>query len=179
VTNIPGLNGESIRQLEAASIGQFILERRHLLRGRVLDFGCGTSDTCRDPQPFKRVVESSGAQYYGYDPALGHNPEVWLKGPYDTIVCTQVLHMVKRPLETLARLKWATLTGGHLLMTYPTCWTTSVETNDYWRFTPQGMAELLESAGWRLIESVPRGLIDIPDWPIQLGHGVVAKCEVE
>jgi Methyltransferase domain len=177
VTNIPGLDGENIRALERATIRKFVGDRRHLLRGHVLDFGCGSSDTCREPSPYRDLVEAAGGVYFGYDPALGHSVDQWLKGPYNAILCTQVIQSIKRPWEVLYRLRQAVKVGAHLVMTYPTAWP-EIETEDeYWRFTAKGMAVILEAAGWNVIEDVGRGKIDIPGWPLYLGHGVVARCE--
>ena len=177
ISNLPGLMGDNIRELEEASIVAFLKRASvHFHHASVLDFGCGSPETCRKPQPYKDLVEMAGGTYFGYDPGLGHSPDAWLGAMmYDTILCTQVIQAIKRPWETLQRLAYATKPRGFLIMTYPMMWPWSPDEPDYWRFTPAGMRIILNATGWDEVHSEERGRIDIPGWPISLGHGVIAQ----
>jgi SAM-dependent methyltransferase len=166
-----------VRAIERETIQRFLYERRFLFKGNVLDFGCGAPDTCAKPRPYEDIVIAGGGKYYGFDPRLGQSPAAFLRGPYDAVLCTQVIQYVEDPGETLIRLRQATAIGGHLVMTYPTTWQETEEPDDYWRFTKNGMAYLLATAGWTVVEQIDRGRIEIPGWPLVLGHGVVAKSE--
>lgn len=176
MNNIPGLDGFGIREYEQASIRDFVTNHRHLFGGcRVLDFGCGTPETSNQVMPYKQLVESSGGNYYGYDPGLGHASNIWLRGPYETVLCTQVLQMVTDPLHTLKRIRQSIGIGGHLILTYPTTWPVLATESDLWRFTDKGMTQMLTQAGFQVLETVERGRIEIPGWPIVLGYGQIAR----
>lgn len=116
-------------------------------RGKVLDAGCGG-------QPFRAVLEKRGCQYFGLDAnptegvkvdflcaidgALG--PEVIQSGPYDFILCTEVLEHVAdwpRAFENLARLL---ALGGKLVLTAPHFYFLHEEPYDFFRPTTHAFA---------------------------------------
>src|SRR5438093_6368333 len=50
---------DPIRQADIASIRRFVESHCDLLRGRVLDFGAGKPGTCRQPQPYRDLVDGT------------------------------------------------------------------------------------------------------------------------
>jgi len=61
----------------------------HLIKGKVLDFGCGKGRDVAD-------LKTQGIDVVGYDPNFNNKPEL-LKERYDTIICNYVLNVL--PLE--------------------------------------------------------------------------------
>jgi SAM-dependent methyltransferase len=163
-------NNDTIRELERASIRQFVGECRALLAGRVLDFGAGKPETCREPQPYRDLVSG---YYVPYEPGDEHLLDC---RSFAAVLCTQVLQYVADPLATLLLIGNCLTTNGHLVMTYPTCWD-EVEATDLWRFTKAGMEKLLNRAGFRVLVHQRRAEIALGGFCFPLGYGVVACRE--
>lgn len=72
------------KQRDAPSLPIRMLYERNLLRGRLLDYGCGYGQDIR-------FLRSKGYDATGYDPH--HAPEL-LSGTFDTIVCFYVLNVL-------------------------------------------------------------------------------------
>jgi hypothetical protein len=73
-------------------------------------------------------------------------------GPYDVVICEQVLEHVVDPFAAARNLKNLTVPGGHVVVTTPFLIKVHEDWGlvDYWRFTPRGLRRLLESAGLRV-----------------------------
>lgn len=160
-----------LRRTERDSIRSFVKQCANLgmFVGNVLDWGCGK-------QPYRRIIESAGGTYFGWDKTsfpgsvvtedvgdltpfemLGENEE------FDAILMTQVWqYMEHRVLrEILNDLGWAQGTlkpGGWLVVTGPTNWPV-VEKEDLFRFTPAGVEKLLENNGFSHIDVNPRASV--------------------
>jgi SAM-dependent methyltransferase len=151
---------DAIRQVERASIYEFMRKYNSYLRGRVLDFGAGH-------QPYKSLVQGE------YCPVDQGDP--WPSGRFDAVMCNQVIQYLDEPIE---RLKWSVMAmlrgDGHLVMTYPTNWD-EVESTDYWRFTKSGMEKMLVGVGLTVIHHELRAEVAIGGFKFPLGYGVVAK----
>lgn len=165
----------SLRQLERSSIRAFVIEHANLLAGHVLDLGCGK-------QPYRNIVEAAGGDYVGYDrkgfPAnvsdSDRGPDAPLRHQWDAILCTQVIQYVANPGDFLANIRRALKRDGALVMTGPTNWPV-VEREDRWRFTPTGIASLLNNTGF-LVETVEeRATVEFEGESWLLGWGVVAR----
>lgn len=152
--------GDRIRQVERASIRAFMENHRELLRGRVLDFGAGQ-------KPYRELMQ--GGHYFPFEinDIAGAS-----FGPFDTIMCNQVLQYIENVPELLDGFAEWLVPGGHLVMTYPTNWD-EVEHGDLWRFTKVGMDLLLRRAGFAIVEHVRRAEVVIANFKFPLGYGVV------
>lgn len=70
---------------------------------------------------------------------------------FDVVICEQVLEHVVDPFGAAANLRELTVPGGHVIVSTP--FLIKVHElllfgmRDYWRFTPNGLRTLLESAG--------------------------------
>ncbi len=163
-----------IRKLERLSIRDFVQECADdgLLNGRVLDHGCGKS-------PYREIVERAGGDYWGWDHPgnpgyvattegsvyhMGDDPPL---GPFDAIICTQVVQYVRSPRRFLYDLRFSLRRGGWLLMTGPTNWPI-VEKEDRHRFTAEGIRLELKDAGFSQIEVDYRATVthDGESWPL-------------
>lgn len=70
-----------------------------------------------------------------------------LPGRYDLVICEQVLEHVPDPLTAVRTLRELCRNDGHVLVSTPFLLPIHGSPQDFWRFTPLGLARLLESQG--------------------------------
>jgi SAM-dependent methyltransferase len=165
----------TLRDLERGSIRAFLEDHAEYFTGRVLDYGCGR-------KPYRELVTDAGAEYFGYDrkawPANAsgrdEGDDVLLHGSWDVVLSTQVLQYVPNPLEWIEAVRKFLRPGGYLVMTGPTNWPI-VEREDRWRFTPTGIASLLNEAGFFVVTVEERASVRHANEAWLLGWGVVAR----
>lgn len=174
----PLVDAEIVRSIERGSIRAFLEERLHFIRGNVLDYGAGH-------QPYRDLLETNGI-YHPYDkrefPCSKTTQDVGDLDQYtwDTVVCTQVVQYLPRPVVALSALHSRMSPDGHLLLTFPTVWE-EIEDGDLYRFTAAGMRRLLHDSGFRVLEMVERARITLGlnltfrSFDLTLGYGVVAQ----
>jgi len=155
---------DQVRQIERASIRQFMEKHRRYLQGRVLDFGCGK-------MPYSDLVQ--GGQYIPFEIGDGLNGSPAM-GPLDAIMCNQVLQYIEHVPELLRGFAAWLRPGGHLILTYVTNWD-EVEDSDLWRFTKAGMERLLRDFGFSVIVHEPRARVSLGVFNFPLGYGCVAQ----
>jgi len=171
----------NLRDLERESIRDFVQSAADegYLSGRVLDYGCGR-------MPYREIVEAAGGEYHGFDrayfPANVSGEHIGLdEGPWDSILCTQVVQYVPDEFDPHDHSSSAGVWGlldyfhsllspersifhpeqpGHLVLTYPTHWP-EVEAADLHRFTKAGMERLLTEAGFTIITHEQRASIRV------------------
>jgi SAM-dependent methyltransferase len=68
-----------------------------------------------------------------------------LPGPFDLVICEQVLEHVLDPVTAVRTLRRLCKQDGHVLVSTPFLVPLHGAPGDYWRFTPAGLARLLES----------------------------------
>jgi len=161
---------DDVRRIERWSIREFMRECASLLKGTVLDYGCGL-------QPYRGLVDG---RYVGYDPymmfAEGNPDDAPVKiteASFDVIMCNQVVQYLHDPELTLRRLFALLKPGGRLVMTYPTNWC-ECEDSDLFRFTQQGMTYLLHRIGFDVDHHTLRAQVAHKNFRFPLGYGVVA-----
>jgi SAM-dependent methyltransferase len=94
------------------------------------------------------------------------------QGPFDVVICEQVIEHVPDPCAAAANLRGLCAAGGHVVVSTPFMIRVHEEwgMQDYWRFTPRGLRTLLERAGLE-VDTVEawgnRGCIDgnLHRWP--------------
>ena len=135
-----------------------ISARRHSIRGKVLDFGCGS-------KPYESLfghVES----YTGVDIEVsGHSHanskvDVFYDGKtlpfadesFDSLVSFEVLEHVFNPDEVLAEMRRVLKPGGTMLLTLPFGWGEHEQPYDYARYTSFGITALLNRTGFAVTE---------------------------
>jgi SAM-dependent methyltransferase len=74
------------------------------------------------------------------------------QGPFDVVICEQVIEHVADPVAAAANLRGLCSPGGHVVVSTPFLIRVHEEwgMQDYWRFTPRGLRALLERAGLRV-----------------------------
>ena len=111
-----------------------------LVRGRVLDVGCGS-------KPYKQFFPDCDwagldARPVGEIEADIHEYE---GEGFDTVVCLNVLQEIAEPYLAVERMAAALHEGGHLLITAPN--TQREDGVTLWSFPAQGLALLCQAAG--------------------------------
>lgn len=103
------------------------------------------------------VVEISG-EFWGDEPWRSHTnldfpefdlcaPPEELPGPFDLVICEQVLEHVIDPITAVRTLRRLCRPGGHVLVSTPFLVPIHGAPGDYWRFTPDGLGRLLRTQG--------------------------------
>lgn len=150
----------------AEHIARFIdgLDPRAPKSATVLDVGCGE-------QPFRGALESKGYTYWSMDVAQNRNGSVHFvcaidadlpvavtaPGPYDVVLCTEVLEHVAewdRAFQNLASLLRA---GGQLLVTCPQFYPLHEEPEDYWRPTSYALEHFAKKSGMSVVSAYRAG----------------------
>jgi len=128
------------------------LDRLELKPGSwVLDSGCGD-------RPYYPFFQVRGLRYVGVDTEPVVGPHLlangarlpFRTGQFDLAISNQVLEHVRDPKAVLAEIRRVLKPGGHLFVSLPFVWELHNFPADYWRFSEQGVVELL--AGFKLLE---------------------------
>jgi SAM-dependent methyltransferase len=121
-----------------------------------LDVGCGQ-------QPFRSTLEDAGYLYYGLDvqPGPGVNfvaavdeplpEEIERVGPYQLILCTEVMEHVADWRTAFVNLYRLTAPRGRVIITCPHYYVLHEEPYDFWRPTLYAIRMFAERAGFRVI----------------------------
>jgi SAM-dependent methyltransferase len=159
---------DAIRVMERVSIRAYMERWKHLLHGRVLDFGAGS-------QPYRDLLDGQ-AQYVPFDPGMTGGREISAALPtpfFDTVMCNQVFQYLVNPEEKVAWFAEILNPGGHLVLTYATNWP-EVEESDLHRHTKAGMEHLLRHGDFKILDHTRRCELRVGGYCIPLGYGVVA-----
>ena len=138
--------------------------RRYIprLEGKLLDFGCGR-------KPYEDLFTVS--EYVGVDMAeTGHDHknskiDVYYDGKrlpfsdavFDSLFCSEVLEHIFNPDEILPELNRVLKTGARVLITVPFCWNEHEMPYDYARYSSEGIKNLLEKNGFKIVELTKSG----------------------
>jgi SAM-dependent methyltransferase len=134
-----------------------IRELSPCIKGRVLDFGCGS-------KPYEKLF--TGAQpYLGVDIAVSGHPhedskvDVFWDGKtlefqdnsFDAVVSFEVFEHVFNLCEVLPEIRRVTKESGYLLISIPFAWEEHEIPYDFARYTSYGISHILKSHGYDLI----------------------------
>lgn len=122
------------------------------IKGRVLDFGCGS-------KPYESLF-GAASHYVGVDIARGAGSRADLiydgrrlpfaDASFDAIVCFEVLEHLFEPELLLPELQRVLRPGAPLLLSLPFAWEEHEVPYDCARYTRYGLAHLLRRHGWQL-----------------------------
>jgi SAM-dependent methyltransferase len=125
----------------------------------LLDVGCGD-------MPYYPIFAELVGDYAGADLFPGTNvryvcPSEKLSVPdesFDVALSTQMLEHVRDPHASMSEIRRVLRPGGVALVSTHGVWPYHPVPNDYWRWTHEGLAALLEDVGgFDLVEIVPHG----------------------
>jgi SAM-dependent methyltransferase len=139
------------------------------VEGTMADVGCGAQpfrDLLRPDVRYIAVDVDDREKQFGYG-APGHRPPdtryfrgsvlPLADGEADTVLCTETLEHVLEAVFFLTELKRALAPGGWLILTVPFAARWHFVPQDYWRFTPSGLKQLLYQAGFCEVRVYARG----------------------
>jgi SAM-dependent methyltransferase len=78
-------------------------------------------------------------------------------GSFDTVISTEVLEHTPDPAALVLEIARVLRPDGTVILTTPFAFRLHEEPHDYYRFTPHGLASLLDRAGMRVVETKPFG----------------------
>jgi len=125
------------------------------LSGRTLDAGAGGLHA-------RQLVENFCSEYVSVD-IMDRHGELDIVGDiqhltqvedssFDSVFCSQVLEHLPHPEKALAEFHRILSSGGHVVISVPHLSALHDEPHDYFRYTPYGLSNLLEEAGFEVLE---------------------------
>lgn len=148
------------------SILKFITDRELLIKGKIIDVGCGR-------MPYKSILLSlpEVESYLGLDlhtalPYAEHViPDITWDGKempletdtFDVALVTEVLEHCFEPEYVLRETFRVLKPGGVILITVPFIWNLHEVPNDYFRYTPFALKKLLKNSKFNEIKIEPLG----------------------
>ncbi|MBI3970783.1 MAG: class I SAM-dependent methyltransferase [Chloroflexi bacterium] len=153
------------------------LERRiaEHLRGLVLDAGAGRLAHRPSVLQSPNVRRYVSIDYVASHPELGAVADLLAGLPFadetfDCVVCSQVLEHVAEPRTALAEIARVLTPDGLLLLSVPHLSFVHGAPEDYYRYTPYGVAHLLRRAGLVPVSvTVAGGLLSLLSTPTSMG----------
>lgn len=140
-----------------------ILKTVPYVKGRLLDIGCGE-------KPYLDIFSPHTVSYAGIDiPQSLHKKDAvdifanahhlpFKKDTFDTVLCLEILEHVKQPLEVLKEIHRILKPGCVLVLSAPQNYWLHNDPKDFYRFTQQGLIELVEGqAGFTINYIHPLG----------------------
>jgi SAM-dependent methyltransferase len=150
------------------AIYKFLGSWRERIHGKVLDVGVGSWSYPR--QLLGKTCEYTSTDCFSH-PNVDvvsdiHNLNLTFSpGYFDFVLCLDVLEHIQRPQEALQQIHTLLKDGGILLLTMPFNYPLHENqfSRDYWRFTSQGLHQLLvDQTGFRELEMTHHGHPNFP-----------------
>jgi SAM-dependent methyltransferase len=127
--------------------------REHAV-GRVLDAWCGQ-------RPYRGLLESFSDRYESLDVTRRFPDQTYVSdiqamptvtsSRYDTVICSEVLEHLPRPLDALREICRVLRPGGKAIITVPYLGRLHEEPHDFFRYTIHGLRYLIEEAGLSIV----------------------------
>ncbi len=124
------------------------------IRGRVLDLGAGMAK-------YKDTIKKNVSDYVACDVKKNENIDMFCNvtnlifppESFDTVISTQVFEHVDNPFTVIREIKKVLKTGGNAIITAPFMFPFHADPKDNFRFSREGLEEILKSAGFEIIDS--------------------------
>lgn len=144
--------------LPGAAVGRWLAAQAPLVRGRLMDLGCGN-------QPFlvwygplvDEVVAVDAAPRPGVIVVDLATPLPFDTASFDTVLCTSVLEHVDNPEVAMGEIARVLRPGGHALITVPFLYPTHEAPYDFQRFTHHGITGLARRHGLEVLDVAAQG----------------------
>ena len=132
----------------------------HLAHGMLLDVGCGLKPYQKFFEPF--IEKYVGSEYLPESGYRGNTADLCGDAAslpigdesIDTILCTEVMVNLADPETTIAEFARVLRTGGTLITTAPFVYPLH-DTNDFFRFSKDGLAAIMKRHGLAIQKVVP------------------------
>lgn len=137
-----------------------IRENAHFASGRMLDVGCGLKPHAAAFAPY--IDEHIGLDYSPFSGYRGNRADVcgdaavlpFADGCVDTLLCSEVLVDVPDPETAIKEFARVLRPGGALITTAAFVHPVH-DRNDYFRYSPEGLAVMMRRHGFRVERVVP------------------------
>ena len=159
VNGIPYSNRDTTLSLiPGAAVGEWLHSHRDLVRGRLLDVGCGNRPYAPWYEPMvDEAFALDAAALPGVD-VVGFADRLPFAGEtFDTVLCTEVLEHVQDAERAASELFRVTRSGGTVLVTVPYLYPTHEAPYDMRRFTHFGLRDLMERHGFDVLDVEAKG----------------------
>jgi SAM-dependent methyltransferase len=146
-----------------AGLLKYIKEFAPLLKGKILDFGCGS-------KPYERFftnkteyigvdIENKGFEYEQNVVDVFYDGKVipFENDTFDHVFSTEVFEHVFELEPSLKEINRVVKNNGYLLITLPFFWEEHAEPHDYCRYTSFGIKYLLKKHGFKIISDQKNG----------------------
>ena len=131
-----------------------------LLKGRLLDVGCGSKPYASILQCDQHVgvdIASSPHDRNRFDHTYDGNLLPFENEEFDSVLCTEVLEHCSQPFTLMEEIGRVLKRGGYVLVTVPMVFHHHEEPHDFQRFTKYGVEELAKRGGLEIGWIRPRG----------------------
>lgn len=139
-----------------AGLGRAMYQFAPILKGQLLDVGCGT-------KPYKEMfnvdayvgldIDTEASRQRGdADHLYDGTSFPFADSSFDSLLCNEVLEHVFNPDEFLHEINRVLKTGGKLLLTVPFVWDEHEQPYDYARYSSFGLRALLEKHGFTILQ---------------------------
>lgn len=139
-----------------AGLGGAIEQSAPILKGRLLDVGCGT-------KPYKEMFNVDSYIGLDIDTEVSRKRNIadhfydgtvfpFEDSYFDSALCNQVLEHVFNPDEFLHEINRVLKPGGKLLLTVPFVWDEHEQPYDFARYSSFGLRALLEKHGFTILQ---------------------------
>jgi SAM-dependent methyltransferase len=146
--------------------------------GRLLDVGCGDKRFQSLFAPFiesyvgvehEAVFSTTDASKRTSKPEVLYDGKLlpFEAGTFDTVISTEVLEHTPEPAALVAEMARVLRPGGTLILTTPFAFRLHEEPHDFYRFTPYGLAAMVQRVGLRVVETRAFGGV----WSV-VGHKI-------
>jgi SAM-dependent methyltransferase len=134
-----------------------IRERGDLIKGRLIDIGCGT-------KPYEEFWAGSVDQHVGVDHELTQHDRsridlfgtaYQIPAPpesFDSAICNAVLEHLEEPEQALRECHRVLKPGGVAVYSVPFIWHVHEEPRDFFRYSKYGLRYLFEKVGFEILE---------------------------
>lgn len=153
VNGIPYSNRDTTLSLiPGAAVGEWLHAHRHLVRGRLLDAGCGNRPYAPWYEPLVESSVALDATPHGGVDVVGYADRLPFAGEtFDTVLCTEVLEHVQDAERAASEMFRVTRPGGAVLVTVPYLYPTHEAPYDMRRFTHYGISDLMTRHGFEVL----------------------------
>jgi SAM-dependent methyltransferase len=158
---VPYSDGDTtLSLLPGAAVGEWLERHRNLVRGDLLDLGCGN-------QPYRAWYQPLVSTVTTLDAAPSPGVELDLvafaddvplaSASFDIVIATEILEHVGDAEAAMSEIFRLLRPGGHAIVTTPFLYPTHEAPHDYRRFTHHGLVSLAERHGLQVIDVGSKG----------------------
>jgi len=143
-------------------------------RFRILDIGCGHG-------AWEAGLRVYASEYVGVDIRAGSNVSIVANaeslpvadGSFDAVICIMTLEHVRDYRKAIAEMYRVLKPNGLMVLATHGTWTIHGEPNDFWRWTPHGLKEMLSTFTSCRVEQVGGSLANL----IMLCNLYLRRCQ--